>query len=165
MKLYELTEALAKIEAEIENAETPDLAGLASKLNQYAVQFEYKAEQIARMIVNYKADIQALKTEEDRLAAKRKALTSRTTYLEGYLMCNMLDLGLNNVKSGTFKIVIQDNPYSVTEANINALPDEFIRTIPETKEADKKAIMDHFKATGEIPYGAVIAKTQRLVIK
>jgi hypothetical protein len=61
---------------------------------------------------------------------------------------------------------VQDNPYSVGEVSLDTLPPEFIRIIPEQKAADKKAILEHFKQTGEIPPGvSEISRSKRLVIK
>jgi len=164
MKLYELTKILADLDDEIDKGNLPP-EEIALRLDQFSVQFEFKAAQIARMVLNYESDIAQLKAEEERLNSKRKALVSRSDFLKDYLLSNMRELGINSINYEATRIAIQDNPYSVSEVSINNLSPEFIRVIPEQREPDKKAILEHFKQTGEIPSGCQISRTQRLVIK
>jgi hypothetical protein len=137
-----------------------------SRLDQFGVQFEFKAAEIAKMVMNYESDITQLKAEEERLASKRTILNKRITDLKKYLLGNMKELGINTVNYEIIRIAIQDNPYSVGEVSLSDLPAEFVRIIPESKEPDKKKILEHFKQTGEIPDGvSEISRSQRLVIK
>jgi hypothetical protein len=77
----------------------------------------------------------------------------------------MVSLDINNVKGDLLQITVRPNPYSVSEVDLGLLPQEFIRTIPEKQEPDKKAILEHFKATGELINGVEINRTLRLSIK
>lgn len=164
MKLYELTKILADLDNEIDKDNLPP-EEIALRLDQFSVQFEFKATQIAKMVLNYESDIAQLKAEEERLSSKRKALANHSDFLRDYLLSNMRELGINSVNYEATRIAIQDNPYSVSEVSIDNLAPEFIRIIPEQREPDKKAILEHFKQTGEIPSGCQISRTQRLVIK
>jgi len=142
------------------------LEEINARLDQFSVQFEFKAAQIAKMILNYESDMAQLKEEEQRLYNKRQALNGRVDSLKKYLLGNMEALGINSVNYETVRILVQENPYSVGEVSLDALPPEFIRIIPEQKVADKQAILNHFKQTGEIPFGVFdISRTKRLVIK
>jgi len=172
LKLYELTKMLTELEAELDNVvDVTDGQSVVkdeiySRLDQFGVQFEFKASQIAKMILNYESDMAQLKAEEDRLNSKRKVLDNRVEHLKSYLMGNMNELGIKTVNYEAVRVAIQDNPYSVGETSLPDLPPEFVRIIPERKEPDKKAILDHFKQTGEIPIGvSEISRSQRLVIK
>lgn len=165
MKLYELTKILADLDNEIDKDNLPP-EEIALRLDQFSVQFEFKAVQIAKMILNYESDMAQLKEEEQRLYNKRQALNGRVDSLKKYLLGNMEELGINSVNYETVRILVQDNPYSVGEVLLDNLPPEFIRIIPEQKTADKKAILEHFKQTGEIPPGvSEISRSKRLVIK
>ena len=165
MKLYELTKILTDLEYELDNGTMP-LEEINARLDQFSVQFEFKAAQIAKMILNYESDMAQLKEEEQRLYNKRQALNGRVDSLKKYLLGNMEALGINSVNYETVRILVQENPYSVGEVSLDALPPEFIRIIPEQKVADKQAILNHFKQTGEIPFGVFdISRTKRLVIK
>ena len=165
MKLYELTKILTDLQAELDNGDMlPE--EINSRLDQFGVQFEFKAAEIAKMVVNYESDITQLKAEEERLASKRTILNKRITDLKKYLLGNMNELGIKTVNYEIIRIAIQDNPYSVGEVSLSDLPTEFVRIIPESKEPDKKKILEHFKETGEIPDGvSEISRSQRLVIK
>jgi len=165
LKLYELTKILTDLEYELDNGTMP-LEEINARLDQFSVQFEFKAAQIAKMILNYESDMAQLKEEEQRLYNKRQALNGRVDSLKKYLLGNMEALGINSVNYETVRILVQENPYSVGEVSLDALPPEFIRIIPEQKVADKQAILNHFKQTGEIPFGVFdISRTKRLVIK
>jgi len=165
LKLYELTKLLTDLETDLDNGTMP-LEEINARLDQFSVQFEFKAAQIARMILNYESDMAQLKEEEQRLYNKRQALNNRVDSLKKYLLGNMEELGINSVNYEAVRILVQENPYSVGEVSLDALPPEFIRIIPEQKAADKKAILEHFKQTGEIPFGvSEISRTKRLVIK
>lgn len=163
MKLYELTKELSELEAQLDEGMPSD--EINSRLDQFSVQFEFKASQIAKLILNYESDISQLKSEEERLACKRKALQNRAENLKLYLKNNMTELGIKTINYETIRVAIQDNPYSVGEVYMEFLPAEFIRVIPEQKEPDKKRILEHFRETGEAPEGAIIERTQRVVIK
>ena len=165
MKLYELTKILTDLEAELDNGDMlPEEVN--SMLDQFGVQFEFKAAEIAKMVMNYESDTAQLKAEEQRLASKRETLSNRIDNLRKYLLGNMNELGIKTVNYETVRVMVQDNSYSVGAVALNLLPAEFVRIIPESKEPDKKKILEHFKETGEIPDGvSEISRSQRLVIK
>ncbi len=173
MKLYELTKILTDLENSLETIETSDTVSkeeiekeIYLKLDQFSVQFDYKAEQIGKMILNYAADIQKIKLEENRLRKKCQALYNRKDSLEKYLLGCMRQIGINKVKHDTLNIAIRQNPWAVVgEVNIEKLKPEFVRIIPATMEPDKSKILEHFRKTGEIPEGTNIARTERLEIK
>jgi hypothetical protein len=172
LKLYELTKMLTELEAELDNivdvtdGQSVIKDEIYSRLDQFGVQFEFKAGQIGKMVLNYESDMAQLKAEEDRLAARRKVISNRVDHLKKYLLGCMKELGIKTVNYETVRVMIQDNPYSVGEVSLPDLPAEFVRIIPELKEPDKKKILEHFKETGEIPDGvSEISRSQRLIIK
>lgn len=165
MKLYELTKILTDLEYELDNGTMP-LEEINARLNQFGTQFEFKAGQIGKMVLNYESDMAQLKAEEDRLAARRKVISNRVDHLKKYLLGCMKELGIKTVNYETVRVIIQDNPYSVGEISMPDLPSEFVRIIPEQAMPDKVKILKHFNETGEIPDGvSEISRSQRLVIK
>jgi hypothetical protein len=135
------------------------------RLNLFAGQFEYKAHEIGKMIFNMGNDAVSIKQEEIRLAAKRKALENKAEWLEKYVMAEMKSIGITKVKGDILTLTLRDNPSSVQVTSFLDLPEEFVRIVPEQREPDKKAILAHFKETGEIPTGCEVTKSQRLEIK
>ena len=70
-KLYELSTGYKNIEYLLENGENNE--ELQTVLDSLGEKIEDKAENIAKLIKNYEADIEAFKTEEKRIAERRKA--------------------------------------------------------------------------------------------
>lgn len=166
MHLYELTKELQQLQDELTG--TTDLipdAEVTYRLDQFGVQFEYKAEQIAKMIRNMKADAEILDKEAAHLEARKSVLENRIKSLSAYLMANMKILQINHIKGDILNIAIRNNPPSVTIADLMEVPEQFTRIIPERREADKVKIMAHFKDTGEIVPGTTIEQSQRIEIR
>jgi hypothetical protein len=172
MKLYELSKMLTDLEAELDNTldatsdQKVEEDEIRNRLDQFGVQFEFKAEQIAKMIQNYKSDIVQLKQEEDRLQDKRQKLAKRNERLAAYLLGCMNELDIQRIKGDILTIAIRENPYSVGEVDLLGLPEEYTRFVPERREPDRTKILKHFNETGEIVNGvSEISRTKRLEIK
>jgi len=166
MKLYELTKELAQLADQLESLPEDEetKTEIYNRLDQFGVQFEFKAEQIGKLIINLQSDIEQLKAEEERLYQRRKSLTTHMEHLKEYLLYNMEQLQINHVKGDVLNVVLRDNPPSVLVINLELIPQEFNRVIHKV-EPDKKAIIEHFKSTGEIPAGCEIVRQKRVEIK
>ena len=167
MKLYEITEQLYNLLASLDDSDnnTNEAEEIRIKLDLFAGQFEFKAEQIGKIVLNYQSDITQLEAEQLRLEAKRKALENRNKSLKKYLLDNMNILGITQVKGDVFNINVRNNPPSVVIPEAMELDANFTRIIPERREPDKVKILAHFKETGEIVTGAKIETSQRIEIK
>jgi len=166
MHLYELTKELQILQDQLYGIATelpPE--EIEARLDQFGAQFEYKAEQIAMMVRNLKADAEKLDKEAEHLAARKTALENRAKSLNAYLLRNMQQLGINHVKGDILNIAVRNNPPSVAIVNLLEVPVEFTRLIPEHREVDRVKIMRHFKDTGEIISGSTIEHSQRIEIK
>lgn len=170
MQLYELTRGMGDLFTALDEANSPDIdeaEEVRIKLDLLAGQFEFKAEQIGKMILNLAADANQCEKEERRLARKRQVTQNRIGHLENYLLNNMNTLGITKVKGDVFNISVRDNPYSVVGAvDLLKLPETFTRIVPEHREPDKVKILAHFKDTGEVVLGVPeIKRSQRVEIK
>lgn len=166
MHLYELTKELQQLQDQLYGIalELPP-EEIEARLDQFGAQFEYKAEQIAKMIRNMKADAEILDKEAAHLEARKSALENRAKSLSTYLLRNMQALGINHVKGDILNIALRNNPPSVAIVNLMEIPEQFTCIIPERREADKVKIMAHFKDTGEIVPGTTIEQSQRIEIR
>lgn len=108
MKLYELTEEYLTLQELAYNPEV-DEQTLRDTLDGVSGEFEDKAVGCAKIIVNAKADIEAIKAEEDRLRARRKHLESQMDWLKNYLLANMQAIGKEKIKTALFNISVQKN--------------------------------------------------------
>lgn len=119
-------------------------------------QFEDKVENIAKIVIEAKDSIEIIKLEEKRLYERRQAMQNTMEWLKNYLLTEMVSTNIYKVKRDVLTVSVQDNPPSCEVESIEAIPPEYIRIIPEQREADKKAIIEHFKETGEIVNGVDI---------
>lgn len=167
MHLYELSAEMHNLLEQVTGIAETQLSDdeLKIRLDLFAGQFEYKAVEIGKMIYNLRNDVCSILVEEDRLKQKRKSLENKQDWLEKYLQMNMKETGLVSIRGDVLTLSLRDNPPSVKVVDLMELPVQFTRIIPEMREPDKKAILAHFKETGEIPTGCEIVRGQRLEIK
>ena len=158
-KLYELSTGYKNIEYLLENGE--DSEELAAVLNSLDAEIEDKAENIAKLIKNYEADIEAFKTEEKRIAERRRTLENDIKRLKEYLFNNMKLTGKTKFKKGTFSFNIAKNPASVEITNVDIISSDY-KTYTEV--LDKKAILQDLK-DGKDVQGAILKQGESLRIR
>jgi uncharacterized protein YlxW (UPF0749 family) len=144
MKLYELTTNYLSV---MEMAEEMDTDTLKDTLESIEEEIHDKAENIAKLVKNLNADVDALKTEEKRLADRRKSLENKVTHLKEYLQNQLEVAGLDKVKRPTLTVSIQNNPPSVKVIDEKLLSDFMI---PQDPKLDKKAILTALKEGQEV---------------
>jgi predicted nuclease with TOPRIM domain len=158
MKLYELTTNYLSL---MEMAEEMDTDTLKDTLESIEEEINDKAENIAKLIKNLNADVDALKTEEKRLADRRKSLENKVTHLKEYLQNQLEVAGLDKVKRPTITVSIQNNPPSLKVLDEKLLSDYMI---PQDPKLDKKAILTALKEGMEVS-GAELQQTRGVRIR
>ena len=158
-KLYELSTGYKNIEYLLENGE--DNEELAAVLNSLDAEIEDKAENIAKLIKNYEADIEAFKTEEKRIAERRRTLENIVKRLKEYLFNNMKLTGKTKFKKGTFSFNIAKNPPSVEIVNQDIISSDY-KVLTEV--LDKKAILKDLR-NGKDVQGAILKQGESLRIR
>ena len=104
-------------------------------------EIEDKADGYAKIIMGMKADIEALRTEESRLAARRKALENRQQALKNNLEANMREMGKTKFKTALFSFNIQKNgglQPLVIDGLLEDIPGRFL--IPQPPVPNNEAI-------------------------
>jgi hypothetical protein len=166
-KLYELTDRYniikgmldSDIEGITQESVTQTLASIQDKITD-------KIASIGKLVLELKSDAEAIKTEEERLAKRRAAATSKIEWLKSYLLTEMQGCNVFKVKQDVISVSVQDNLPSVELIDISQVPEQYVRIIPEVREPDKKAITEHFKQTGEIVSGVnMILDKKHVVIR
>lgn len=157
--LYELAAEYAAIQAAADEGEDVDaaLAALTDSL-------EAKAERIGALLCNWEADEAALAAEEARLAARRKAIANNRERVLEYVRRNMEAAGIRRIKCPMFTFVLKPSE-SVAIDDLNALPAEYKRTVPEEVAPDKRAILAAHRKHGECVPGARIVTNYNLQVK
>ncbi len=166
MKLYELTAEYRFLEDALVASVDDEHDDLQAKLDEIIGQVEAKAENVGKYILGLTAEAEGIKTEIDRLTARRGTISRKAEWLKSYLLSQMVAADIDKIKRDVLTVSVRVNPPSVQVEVENAIPTEFWRVIPESYEVDKKAVLEHVKATGEIVPGChIVTDKKSLVIR
>ena len=161
MKLYELTENYRNLQDLLENPEI-DQDLIINALDEVGEQLEEKAENVAKLIKTMEVEVTGYKTEEKRLADRRKALENRISGLKSYIDAAMKSTGKKKFKGQLFSFNIQKNPASVNVIDSNSIPSKYF--IEQEPLIDKRTILTDLKNGVEVP-GVEIKQTESLRIR
>lgn len=160
--LYEITAEYTRVLALLDDPDTDPLA-LEQELDGLAGKIQLKAGAIVGLIRQFEAYADMRKMESQRMAALAISDARKAERLRDYLLRNMQAVGAERIDTQAFRVTLRQNPPSVQVLEEQLVPEEFLRTVTTTS-VDKRAIMDAYKATGEIPDGVDIVRGTRLVI-
>ena len=151
LSLYNITNKFVEImdkaqEGELTEEEYNELG------NELALELQNKSSNIIGYIKNSESLLDAMKTEEKRLADIRKQGEKKLDKFYQYVKENMERLGLEEIPTELGKLKITKNPMSIEIENEDEIPSEFKKEVTTT-QVDKTAIKNHFKDTGEIVPG------------
>lgn len=164
--LYELTENYRTLMVMMENDEIEEDV-FNDTLEGVEGEFEIKADNYAKIMKEFEGQINTLKTEEKRLAARRKILESSIDRMKSYLYNCMLATGKTKFKTDLFSFAIQKNggkaPVILDIKDTSELPDELVRI---KEEADLEAIRELLdKNEGKCKYAHYGERGESLRIK
>lgn len=132
---------------------------------EHAGKLADKADGFGTYVAGLVAHAEAVKAEMDRLSATHKRLAGHADALKRYALAQMERMGKTEVPGELYTLKIQKNPPSVAvTVLLGALPPEFVRVIPEQREADKKALLAALKGGATID-GVTLTQSTRLVIR
>ena len=138
--LYELTEQYADLQRMCYD---PDVGRQVLRDTMEAVwgEIEDKADGYARIIMEMKADMEGLRAEERRMAARRRMLENRIGELKEDLESSMRAAGKLKFRTAAFNFSIQLNgglDRLVVDAPLSGIPEEYL--IPQPPKPDNEAI-------------------------
>jgi hypothetical protein len=159
LSLYELTEeqlALDELSAMEDGEWTPELEQLATQLLEQLIA---KADAFGGYVRELEARETVLEAEIKRLQDRKKRVANRLAWMKAYATTALQRMDRPRLEGTRFTLAIQKNPPSLLVTVLpDALPPEFIRVIPEQREADKKALLEAVKQGATIP-GVELAPT------
>lgn len=162
MKLYEITEGYQRV-LDLMEEEGGDFT---KALDDLAEAFNEKAENVAKVVRNLEAEAEVFANESQRMAQKATARKNQTAHLKDYLKGAMEQMGIENIKGQLLNVGLQNStPTCEVLVAVEELPEEFVRVIPEKKEADKKALMAYYKEKGEVPDGVEVRQGRHIRIR
>lgn len=156
MQLYELTEMYLNLkDMDIEEGD------LNSALENIDDEIETKADNIAKVLRDFDGDIEALKSEEERLAKKRKAIENRQKHLKEYLQNAMLVLDKRKFKTDLFSFNIQKNAPSLKILDESKIPEDYYKIERKLNKNDLKEAVKN----GLFEDAAELVQTESLRIR
>jgi len=140
--IYEIT---AQYDAFMELADDPDVDEQVFFDTWLAIdgEFEDKAESYAKVMRNLQSQVDALKSEADRLTARKKTLEHNIDRMKNTLQRAMEITEKPKFKTNLFSFNIQNNPPSVFIPDESNVPEQFL--VPQPPKVDKTAIKDWLK--------------------
>lgn len=156
MQLYELTEIYLNLkDMDIEEGD------LNAALENIDDEIETKADNIAKVLRDFDGDIEALKSEEERLANKRKAIENRQKHLKEYLQNAMLVLDKRKFKTDLFSFNIQKNAPSLKILDESKIPEDYYKIEKKLNKNDLKEAVKN----GLFEDAAELVQTESLRIR
>lgn len=167
MKLYEIANDYEALIEAIESGEIPEDA-IADTLEGIESLLEDKADNIACLIKNIKADVQAIRAEELNLAERRKSKENQIERLTTYLSETLQRVGIAKMETARNKISFRKSESVLVADECDFIEwarknhDDLLTYKDPTinKTAIKKAI-----ASGEKIEGALIESKLNIQIK
>ena len=161
-KLYELTQTYQRV---LQVAEDEDSLGeWDAALGDIQDAIQDKAQGIAKIIRMLEADAKVAQEEADRLNKLAKGREDRARFLKQYLSDAFEIAGIKESLGPLFKIRLQDSNPACYVDDEDKVAKEWKRHIPERWEIDKRAILDAWKASGEIVPGCRIERGKHIRI-
>ena len=151
LSLYEITNAFPKLMEQEEMTEENKIA-IEKELE---ILLQEKSQNIIGYTRNIEMTVEAMKTEEKRIADMRKTLENRLSKFKDYVKTCMENNGITKIETELGNLTIAKNPISVEIVNEDEVPSEY-KTEVTTIKIDKTKIKKAFKETGEIPAGVNI---------
>lgn len=143
--LYELSRSMAEIDALLsENTDDETNEILESAREKLMVDIDSKMESILEYISRCRGMVDYYKSEESRIAAKRKSIEKRTEWLKGLVMSQMKSENLTKKEYGTYTCSICKNPPKIVLADEAEmfLPDDMCVISRVPNKTAIKAAMD-----------------------
>lgn len=164
MTLYEVVQDYLTIQHMMED---PDLdpQTLADTMEGIEGELEVKADGYAKVIRNMEADIEAIKSEVNRLTDRRKTIEKNIQTLKLALQKSMEITGKTKFKTELFSFGIRNNAPSVImdETDIRKIPNEYLRI--RDPEVDKNKLKDALKNGVDLSGVAHLVSSTSLSIK
>ena len=157
--LYELSAGYASIVDAYDTVETEqEREELLDMLADAQDEIAAKAENYAKIIRMKEEEAKAFKAEADRLTERRQAAEHMAKRLKAAMLDAMKLTNMPEIKTSIGKFRLQMNPWSCEVTDWTQVPSEY-RT-PQPDKVDRKGLVDHFKATGEMIDGVEFRQEQ-----
>lgn len=154
--LYQLNNAYAQLQQMIEDGQE----GLEDTLDSITDAVEEKLEAYAMVIKNIESDVEGIRSEEKRLAERRKIMENGITRMKQAIAETLQGSGQDKVKTEKFTFSFRKSS-KVEVSDIDCLPQEYVKVERTISRAE---LAKALKA-GEQIQGAQLVENQSLSIR
>jgi predicted transcriptional regulator len=164
MNLYQLANDFTEQATSLADLDL-DEQTIADTLEGMMFPVEVKATNVAAFVLNLESDVAAIKSAEEKLAARRQSIEKRAKHLRDYLKSNMVRCGISEITANdkTFAIKLKQNPESVKVEDETAIPASyFVEKV--SRSLDKTLVKAAIKNGAEVP-GCHLERGTRLEIR
>lgn len=161
MKLYEISNDYIDMINQADADESIRDA-LDDTLEAIGDEFDEKAINVAKYILNVESESEAIKKAESTMKNRRLVLDKKVIWLKRYVREHMEKLQKSNVWCPEFELKIKKNPPSLVIRDEELVPPQFKKVI-KTVFIDKKAIKEAMKSCDV--KGCSLEQSNRLEIK
>ena len=163
MNIYELTGQYKALEtAMLLNPEDEELKALFEQIDD---DIEVKADNYAKLIRNFEADVSGLDGEIKRLTDRKTALKNNISRMKENLMYGMKETGKTKFKTELFSFGVAKNGGKaplIIDVETDELPDE-LKTI--SVSANNDAIRKYIEDTGDLSFAHIGDRGEHLSIR
>ena len=154
--LYQLNNAYAQLQQMIEDGQE----GLEDTLDSITDAVEEKLEAYAMVIKNIESDVEGIKSEEKRLAERRKVMENGVVRMKQAIAETLQNSGQDKVKTEKFTFSWRKSS-KVEISNIDSLPQQYVKV---ERTISRSELAKALKA-GEQIEGAQLIENQILSIR
>lgn len=164
MTLYELSAERLALQNKLQSLDL-DVETIADTLEGESSAITAKIADYGYVIKNLDAFVDAIKAEENRIVARRKASEKKVEHIKEWLLLNMVGCNIKSVECPAFSITVKKNPPKVVIDDESLIPDDYL-VVPELPppSPDKKTIAAVLKKGEQIP-GCHLESSNRIDIK
>ena len=140
MKLYEITESMAGLQALADTEELTEEM-IADTMDGLKASFSDKAKAVLQVRQSLLGEAKMIEAEMDRLGKMLDSIGLSADRLEWYLKANMLATETDKLELGLFKVTLKKAGVKLGEVREEFVPSEFFTAIPATQKLDRRALL------------------------
>lgn len=148
--LYEISTQYQELAALADSGDEDLAVALRDTMEAIEGEFQEKGKALAMVTLNMDGDIEAIKSQIDRLTDRKKALENRQASLKEYLRTNMERSGITKITHPLFTITLGKGKPIVVIDEESKIPDEYMN-IKVTTTPMKAEIARAIKEGVEVP--------------
>lgn len=162
--LYDLMDGYEALQRAMDDEDVlPDqLDGLLDQMEESRDALRVKVDNICRLLRNTETEIDRFRSEEKRLAARRKSREAKKERVRAWLKTSMDLLDVESIKTDLFDVAIVTQGERIVVVDEERLPEGYVRV---KRSPDMTKLNRAYKSDGEIAPGCDVVVQKALRIR